>query len=195
MSMEDDFKIGGEYIKQLKDISEIFARWVTIGAIIIGGFWAVNQYWAHERETSIARTLEYVQRYNTGEIAKHRWILESKWHEEWESIRKILTDQYDEANMFDEEFTEKVKTVVAEDLESFLKVEAFLKEVTICTSSGICNRDETLNFFGNEGSLFVKKYYPIICHMRDEFSDRSFGENIIKLFHEIPDEQLCGFKT
>ena len=200
--MPEDLKDGQKCqgcLQPIKLITDICVGWFTILALSIGGGWAILQYKEHKNETSIARTLEYVQRYNTGAIAKHRWRLESNWDKEWEAIIKVREDQSKKVNEEIEEYSKIMIKLMEKDYSSFRKLENFFDEIANCALEGICSEEKAYKYFNYDASLFVVKYYPVICRLREKYRNPSFGEAMIKFFYEVTyettSEELCKKET
>lgn len=183
--MSEDLKkdVSGSLLRT-KHLVEIGSGLATMIAFLCGGIWAGIQYDEHKKETAITRTLQYVQRYNTGEIAEHRSQLERNWDREIEVIKKILTDESKESSQRQKEFGEKLGGIVGKDYPSFFKLVGFFEEVTTCALAGICSEEKTHEFFDSDVGIFVKNYSPFICSTRKKYFNPSFGKRMIEYFYE-----------
>ena len=154
---------------------ELLPPWITVGALIVGGIFAVQQYVEKKSDDRIKEAINFLDRYNREPFSIAHDRIEIAW----------------EANAKDEEKCKAAAGCVA-DFNSFLMgviekeslrssvfvIVDFYSSLAACVDEGICDKSISKRFFRDEAASYFYRHYPLIMQEREQQKNTKFGAGL-----------------
>jgi hypothetical protein len=157
-------------LDKAKAFTDIATAWIGVAALVLGGSFAIIQYFDKKDDDRVKETLEFLDRYNKKPFWDARESLANAWEkhadEEKVHLAKSTAAEY---NKF------LLDVIRGERLEGSIQIVIdFYAALDACVKKGICDEQSATGFFKDEAQAHYQHSYPYIESQRKD-SDQSFG--------------------
>ena len=154
---------------------EIIGIWVEALGVVTAAVLGIQQYRENSQADKVNITLKYLDRFQEERIFKARGDLDAAWNARREEVFALLQQPDGEAKLA--AFLEK--TIADGSLDPAIgTVMDFFDELQACTTSGLCDRDTAIRFFGKYAYDFHGLLAPHIALQRKELRDVQIGSGV-----------------
>jgi hypothetical protein len=154
---------------------EIVGIWVEALGVVTAAVLGIQQYRENSQADKVNITLKYLDRFQEDRIFKARGDLDAAWNARREEVFALLQQPDGEAKL--ESFLEK--TIAESGLDpAIATVMDFFDELQACTTSGLCDRETAIRFFGKYAYDFHGLLAPYIALQRKALRDLQIGSGV-----------------
>ena len=163
-------------VDNLKKILSVIVAIVTSIGIILTICFSLDKYTKNN-------SLNLVEHYSSSATFESRMNIESVWRKNKETLVieiKRLKDPKAVARFYNDLVLSLVKE---NDLHNDLAlVSEFYEKTAICVDSGLCHEKTITNYFSRNGRIFLNRFYPYMCALRNFWEDPSIWQTIQKQY-------------
>lgn len=154
---------------------EIIGIWVESLGVLAAALLGIQQYRENSRAEQVDITLKYLERFQEDRIFSARSQLENAWNARRDEVFALLQQPDGETAL--SQFLEK--TIADNGLEpAIATVMDFFDGLQACTTSGLCDQDTALRFFGKYAYDFHGLLAPHIALQRKQLRDPQIGSGV-----------------
>jgi len=176
-AMEDDTGAtrANSWWERNRQSVEIVGVWVEALGVVTAAVLGIHQYRENSRADKVNVTFKYLDRFQEERLFAARGRLESAWNTRRGEVFALLQQPDGETELA--KFLEK--TIGDNGLDPDIgTVMDFFDELQACTTSGLCDRDTAVRFFGKYAYDFHGLLAPHIALQRKELRDPQIGSGI-----------------
>lgn len=175
MEKQSDTAGGDGWWDRNRHSVEIVGIWVEALGVLTAAVLGIQQYRENSRAEQVDITLKYLERFQEDRIFTARSQLEAAWNARRGEVFALLQQPDGEA-----EFVQYLEKTIADNgLDPAIgTMMDFFDELQACTTSGLCDRDTAIRFFGKYAYDFHGLLAPHIARQRLELRDPQIGSGI-----------------
>jgi hypothetical protein len=119
------------------------------------------------------RTLQYVERYSSGEYASSAMMMDEALDLQFGELQAVLTNPNLTPEETEKQYTEFILGLFSDPelRRAMNRLLRFHEELVQCVINELCDREITLSFFNNSTVELLRTYYPYICEKRAKWND------------------------
>ena len=177
-------------LNQWEKLSSTIVSFVTVAAILFGGFFTLIEYYRHKIDIKQDNSLKLVSEYHSKDALKYRERLDAAWEVGHPVLISTLKNSSDKSSAFNSYVTALIreeKLSVSVDY-----VMDFYERLVTCVNTSLCDKAIIDKFFLKNGRTFFRKYYPYVCTLRSKWNDNSIWSNTEQYFNPGGVGKICG---
>jgi hypothetical protein len=182
--------------ENLKNWTDILTPWIQVIGLLAAGIFALSEYYDHNREQKIQRSIDYVSRLNSGDLLTAQTKLSVQVQKLNPRLRAIFGDSKlseDQINVAYYRFVlcELLRHDGPQSQEdNFFALNGFLEDGVACSKQKLCDEKTLRDYIGGSGKVFVRTYYPYYCYLRISWNDQTIGASVER-FYNPPVGDAC----
>jgi len=169
--------------------STVYSFSTVIAIVVVGGI-AVFEYYTHKTDAKKASSLKLVFEYHGEGALKYRHKLDEAWELGYPVLIKTLKGNTDKAKAYNKYVNALIaKKALYTEIDYVMN---FYERTVTCVNDNICDEDIVAKFFLNNGRVFIRKYYPYVCSIRQNSNDNSIWSNAEAYFNPEGVGKICS---
>lgn len=167
---------------------QVIWRWVKnndkqlkILFTIVAAFYIAIQYYLRVEEGKVELSLQYIQKYDQGNVVKATTALGTFWisDEAEQFFKRVNPDNYDDELM---ELVDQKKI----NPHHIYVISGFFRSLALCANNDVCDGQTVCDFFFDDIQAFRETYRPYLAKW-----SKKWGENVSKGIDQMV-EKTCS---
>jgi hypothetical protein len=159
--------------ERAKLITDVLAPSIATISLVVGGIFAVFQYFKHEQSERAKESLVFVERYYKSPIMDADLRLALAWGKHSAALTNAAKRGGNSYTKF------ILQTIAAEKLEpSILTMIGFYEGIALCSRNNWCETEMITSFFCDPTQTFFELHYRFIVEKRKQLSNQQLAKEV-----------------